>query len=98
MPSSPAKRGSKMIVMPKPLEGGRLGLAVKDLEVLGVIDPAAYAFGWAVGDKILSVNGVPLKTQEEFDDALAAAMQDSRVFLTPLTFETSRRSSNNCCC
>jgi len=98
--SNERRRGAtRTITMPRPLPDGRLGLAVKDLKVVGVLDPAAAACGWTVGDRILSVNDVAVTDEFEFGNQVAAAVQSSRVFLKPLKFEVVRdgRNSLGCC-
>lgn len=82
--------GAKQIVMTRPLQGGRLGLAVKDCIVLGIVDPRASVFGWQVGDRVTSINGMATNTQLQFEHAMAQAVHQSQAFGAKLTFETTR--------
>lgn len=83
-----ARPSAKTIVVERLLEGGRLGLAVKDLHILGIVDAAANVHGWTVGDRIVSVNGAPVSTQEDFDQALQTALAQHWACQEPLRFET----------
>jgi len=66
--------GHLRIVVPHPLEGSKLGLTVKQLVVATVADPRALEFGWALGDQILKVNGVPVSNTRELSAALTGAL------------------------
>jgi len=78
------------ISVPQPLDGGKLGLAVKDLCVASVTDPRALQFGWAVGDRILAVNDQPISTTHEFTQELSKAMSAFMAIGRPLVFEVVR--------
>mmetsp|Transcript_56820 Transcript_56820/g.144021 ORF Transcript_56820/g.144021 Transcript_56820/m.144021 type:complete len:164 (-) Transcript_56820:136-627(-) len=82
----------KRILMPAPLAGGKLGLGFTDLEVVSIMDPAAAAYGWSVGDRVQSINGVPLTSQGEFTRALQLAMDEYWSRGNPLTFDIQRGS------
>lgn len=79
------------IIMSRPLEGNKLGLAVKDLVVLAVNKPEAWAYGWRQGDRISSVNGRRVTTQDEFSYELGRAMNTYFSHMTPLTFDVNRK-------
>lgn len=76
--------------MLRPLEGRKLGIAVNDLSVVGVIKPEAWSYGWKVGDRVLTINGKSVTTQDEFSRELAKAMDEYFSHMTPLTFEVYR--------
>lgn len=89
--SGRASRGAGgLILMPGPLAGGNLGLAIHNLEVTGITDPAAYSFGWSVGDQILALNGAPVASQEQLRVAVDNALQNYAAYGKPLVFEVSR--------
>lgn len=78
------------IEMPRPVEGSKLGVAVTDLEVMAVTKPESEAYGWRVGDKIVTVNGTHVRNQEEFDSELQKAMEAYHSHLVPLVFSIQR--------
>jgi len=85
--------GGNLIVMPGPLEGGNLGLAIHQLQVTGITDPAASSFGWSIGDRILSINGVAVSSQEQLRVAVHYALQEFAAYQKPLSFEVSHGSA-----
>jgi len=84
-----APRG-EVIVMPGPLQGGNLGLAINKLEVTGITDPAASSFGWSIGDRILAINGVSVASQEQLRVVVHYALQEYAAYQKPLVFEVMR--------
>mmetsp|Transcript_36941 Transcript_36941/g.106590 ORF Transcript_36941/g.106590 Transcript_36941/m.106590 type:complete len:157 (-) Transcript_36941:86-556(-) len=86
-PELPVGPRKVTITMPGPLAHGRLGLAMKDLEVLMITNPAATAYAWAVGDRVTAVNGTPVQTQEDFTAAYRQALEEHYTRHAPMVFE-----------
>jgi len=78
------------IVVPHPLEGNRLGLAVKDLSVSAITDQRARQFGWQVYDRILAVNDEKVSSTAEFMQRLKQAMSECQASSRPLVFDIVR--------
>lgn len=81
------------ITVPRPLDGTKLGLAVKDLRIASITDARALQLGWAVGDRILAVNNQPITSTLEFSRELAKAMDTWKMYGHPLVFEIVRQDS-----
>jgi len=68
-----------------------LGLLMQDdLLVIGIGDSRAAANGWAVGDKVLQVNGTVVYGRRDFQAKVAAAAQAHQTSGTPVTFDVWR--------
>jgi len=79
------------IVVPRLLEGGSIGLTLsEDLLIAGFSDPRAAQMGWARGDKMLKVNGVPVFTEQEFKVELDKGKEWHRRGGHPIVFEVLR--------
>merc|ERR1740121_279732 len=78
------------ITVSQPLDGAKLGLAVKDLKVASITDPRAAQNGWAIGDRILALNDQLISTTHDFSRELQKAMSAYKAVGRPLVFEISR--------
>jgi len=94
------------ITMPRLGEGGRIGLAVEQQQVTSIMDPSAAASGFAIGDRICSINNVSVANQDQFRAAVKYAVQEYASRGTPLTFlvakagterQLLRRERDDCC-
>eukprot|EP00405_Crypthecodinium_cohnii_P063731 CAMPEP_0195007458 /NCGR_PEP_ID=MMETSP0326_2-20130528/7647_1 /TAXON_ID=2866 ORGANISM="Crypthecodinium cohnii, Strain Seligo" /NCGR_SAMPLE_ID=MMETSP0326_2 /ASSEMBLY_ACC=CAM_ASM_000348 /LENGTH=112 /DNA_ID=CAMNT_0040014839 /DNA_START=120 /DNA_END=458 /DNA_ORIENTATION=+ len=72
------------------LAGGRLGIAMKELQVVGFLDRNATKFGWQLGDQVIKVNGVFVHSQNEFTTTLQVALEELKQRRTPLHFDIHR--------
>jgi len=85
------RRGTLGIRVPFLLDGQDLGITVSDdLVVERVQDHRAFQFGWAVGDKLLKVNGVRVRTYAEYSSELQIALQAHSAKGTALGFSVRR--------
>mmetsp|Transcript_179526 Transcript_179526/g.436799 ORF Transcript_179526/g.436799 Transcript_179526/m.436799 type:complete len:449 (+) Transcript_179526:39-1385(+) len=82
--------GHLRVIVPQPLDGAKLGLTVKHLVVATVTDPRALDFGWALGDQILKVNGVPVADTRALSTALAGALNAWRAVGQAMVFDVWR--------
>jgi len=83
--------GHLRIVMPNPLDGGTLGVTLKDMVVVAIPDPRAFQFGWAVGDRVLQVNGFPVCNSQEYAKELSKAMSSYQTTAKPMVFDIWRQ-------
>jgi len=98
--AAPRLEGHVSIVVPEPLDGDKLGIAIADDEgqdqevtVAAISDPRALQFGWAIGDRVLEVNRFPVKNKCEFSAELQRAMSSYRAVRRPLVFDIWRGPS-----
>jgi len=89
---------TETLVMPRLLEGGKIGLAIDQLEVNEVLDPMAASCGFRVGDRFLAVNGVAVSTQDEFRVALQYAIREYQTRGTALKFQVQTLARSAHCC
>mmetsp|Transcript_104113 Transcript_104113/g.324611 ORF Transcript_104113/g.324611 Transcript_104113/m.324611 type:complete len:552 (-) Transcript_104113:39-1694(-) len=82
--------GHLRVVVPFPIEGSKLGLTVKQLVVAAVTDPRALDFGWALGDRILKVSGVPVANTRALSAALTGALSAWQATGQPIVFDIWR--------
>jgi len=80
------------VVVPIVPPGGVLGLNLSeaDLHVTGFARPAAQAYGFVVGDRILAINGIPVSHQEEFVYWLGVARDRNASLREPIVFTVYR--------
>lgn len=93
VPGRRSTSGHVRIIISQPLEGGKLGLTVKDMTVVEIADPRAAHHGWMVGDRILQVNGVPVQSTAEFSAEVAKAMAAHQKAGVPVAFDVWRQVS-----
>jgi hypothetical protein len=87
----PAPRaGFLKVVMRDPLQGGRLGLALKGTTVLDVTDPRSRHLGWERGDRIMAVNASPVSGLQDFHAELQGALSEHWSNGRPLVFDVWR--------
>ncbi|CAE7369361.1 unnamed protein product [Symbiodinium sp. CCMP2456] len=81
------------IVIPQPLEGGRVGLNLSedDLVVNNFGDLRAYDLGFRVGDRLLQVNQVPVFRESDFKFVMQDALRRNSERGEPLVFHILRR-------
>jgi len=84
--------GHRQVEMLNLMADGSLGFIVKDMAIAEITDPQASACGWAFGDRILCVNGVPISTMQELSRELDKAVQGFRLSSRPLIFDIWRHS------
>jgi len=90
-PAAPAGSGLTQIVMQKLLDGDAIGLTMNDDLTLGAFaDQRAVHFGWAIGDRVLKINGVAVNNKAEFMAQLHQAKEANRTMGQPLTFDVQR--------
>lgn len=89
--SAPSAQGHLKITVPRPLDTGKLGVAVKDMTVVSVVDTRAVQFGWCIGDRILQVNGFPVCYMQEFANELNKALAANLASGRPLIFDIWRQ-------
>jgi len=83
------------IIATAPLEMGRmLGLTVQDLVVSSIDDPRASRCGWMVGDRILRVNSMCVRTDVGLLTALEEAWRSYRFIGKAPVFEIWRFAPN----
>jgi len=87
-----ATEGLRQVEMISLMADGSLGFIVKDMVIAEINDPQASACGWALGDRILCVNGVPISTMQELSRELDKAVQGFRSSSRPLIFDIWRHS------
>lgn len=76
--------------MPQPMNGGTVGIIVSDLVVAEITDSRATEFGWAVGDRILQVNGFPVMSMQEYNHQVSRAISSYQAVSRPLVFDVWR--------
>jgi len=75
-------------------EGDRIGLSLTDdLSILAFANHSAAQFGWAVGDRVLRLNGTPVASKPEFLDELQKAINFLKTTGQSLAFEVLRPSA-----
>mmetsp|Transcript_84685 Transcript_84685/g.263451 ORF Transcript_84685/g.263451 Transcript_84685/m.263451 type:complete len:283 (-) Transcript_84685:33-881(-) len=85
--------------MPHPLDADKVGLAVVEddqqryLVIEAIPDLRALQFGFAVGDRVLRLNGTPMSSIPEFVREKSRAMAMYRADACPLIFDIWRRPS-----
>jgi len=90
-PAIPAGLGLTQVVMQKLLDGDAIGLTMNDDLTLGAFaDQRAVRFGWAIGDRVLKINGVAVTNKTEFMAQLHQAKEANRTMGQPLTFDVQR--------
>jgi len=90
-PAAPAGLGLTQVVMQKLLDGDVIGLTMNDDLTLGAFaDQRAARFGWAIGDRVLKINGVPVNSKMEFMTQLQQAKEANRTMGQPLIFDIQR--------
>lgn len=84
------------IVVPQPLEGGRVGLNLSedDLVVNNFGDLRAYDLGFRVGDRLLQVNQVPVFRESDFKFVMQDALRRNSERGEPLVFHLLRRGGD----
>lgn len=87
---APMAEGHIQIVVPHPLEESTLGMTFKDMTVTAIADPKAFKFGWAVGDRVLCVNSIPVSTTREFSKELSNAIHSDHSMARPVVFDVWR--------
>mmetsp|Transcript_59970 Transcript_59970/g.188329 ORF Transcript_59970/g.188329 Transcript_59970/m.188329 type:complete len:665 (-) Transcript_59970:91-2085(-) len=91
--STSSAQGHLKITVPQPLDGGKLGVAVKDMTVASIVDARALQHGWRIGDRILQVNGFPVCYMHEFAGELNKALAANRTASRPLVFDIWRQTA-----
>mmetsp|Transcript_133067 Transcript_133067/g.384920 ORF Transcript_133067/g.384920 Transcript_133067/m.384920 type:complete len:474 (-) Transcript_133067:53-1474(-) len=83
------------IVVPSVPEGGVLGLNLSetDLSVTSFAKPAAKAYGFEVGDRLLAINGIPVAHQDDFVYWLRVAVDRNLSLREPIVFTVFRSPS-----
>jgi len=90
-PATPAGLSLTQVVMQKLLDGDAIGLTMNDDLTLGAFaDQRAARFGWAIGDRVLKINGVTVNNKTEFMAQLQQAKEANRTMGQPLTFDVHR--------
>ena len=84
------------IVVPQPLEGGRLGLNLSedDLVVNNFGDLRAYDFGFRIGDRIVQVNQVPVFKEADFRYVMQDAVRRQSERGEPIVFQVVRQAAS----
>lgn len=91
--------GYLKIIMSQLLDGHKFGLSIVEggtepvLMVEAIPDPRAFRFGWAVGDRVLRVNGIPVYRVPEFVREVSKAVAMYQTFACPVVFDIWRHSS-----
>lgn len=80
------------IMVPSPLEGGRVGLNLSedDLVVNNFGDPRAHEFGFQIGDRIVQVNAIPVFQESDFRFVMKDALRKHETTGEPIIFEVIR--------
>jgi hypothetical protein len=74
--------GCVRIVIPHLMQEGEqaaIGLAMSGLVVTGIVSPQAYEFGWRVGDVVTHINRIPVRSPDEFRQAIIGFSEKHRL-------------------
>jgi len=82
--------GHLRVTVPHPLDALKLGITVKHLIVTNITDARALKFGWAIGDQLLKVNGIPVASTRALTAATADALDAYCSSGQPLIFDIWR--------
>lgn len=88
--------GQVRIVMPHMDKGHQiLGLGMVGLTIVQIVDPAAYAAGWRIGDEVQKVNRQYVANAFEFKEAISHAISRNKLTASPIIFDIWREPARS---